>query len=62
MIENKKFYDLDELEKEVFQGKISRTLIYKMCKRGDIPTISIGKRLLVPAWWVNKLINEPQGA
>lgn len=50
------FYDLEELRTEVFDNRLSKAHIYNSVKRGEIETIKIGGRLLVPATWVNKLI------
>ena len=62
MSDEKKFYELDELRVEVFQNKISRAHIYNMVKKGDIPAVKVGRRLLVPSWYVNKLLHSPEGA
>lgn len=59
MSDAKNFYDLDELRKEVFQGKISKAHIYNMANRGEIPTVKIGRRLLVPSWYIQKILNKP---
>lgn len=53
------FYDLKELQEDVFQGKLSKPHIYNLVQRGEIPTISAGRRLLVPAWYVDKLLGGP---
>ena len=60
MANEKNFYDLDELREEVFQNKISKAHIYNLCGRGDIPTVRIGRRLLVPSWYVQKLLHGPE--
>lgn len=61
MTDNKNFYDLDELGKDVFQNKVSKAHIYNQVAQGEIPSTKIGRRILVPAWWVNKLLHEPHG-
>jgi excisionase family DNA binding protein len=38
---------------------ISRNSAYEAARRGEIPTIRIGKRLLVPRAAVNRLLEEP---
>lgn len=60
MANEKNFYDLDELREEVFQNKISKAHIYNLCGRGDIPTVRIGRRLLIPTWYVEKLLHGPR--
>lgn len=51
----KKFYDLEELRTEVFEGKISKAHIYNLVKKGKIPSICLGRRLLVPHSYVQSL-------
>lgn len=39
---------------------ISRGLAYQMAREGRIPTIRFGKRLVVPKWAIEHLLQEPQ--
>jgi excisionase family DNA binding protein len=39
---------------------ISRGLAYQMAREGRIPTIRFGKRLVVPKWAIERLLQEPQ--
>jgi excisionase family DNA binding protein len=39
---------------------ISRGLAYQMAREGKIPAIRFGKRLVVPKWAINHLLQEPQ--
>jgi len=39
---------------------ISRGLAYQMAREGRIPTIRFGKRLVVPRWAIEHLLQEPQ--
>ena len=39
---------------------ISRGLAYQMAREGKIPTIRFGKRLVVPKWAIEHLLQEPQ--
>lgn len=57
-----KLYELPELL-AVNGGPIpcSRAHIYNAAKRGDIPTVKVGKRLFVPWWFVEGLLKEPTG-
>ena len=41
---------------------ISRGLAYQMAREGKIPTIRFGKRLVVPMWAIEHLLQEPQEA
>jgi excisionase family DNA binding protein len=37
---------------------IGRNLAYECVKRGDIPTIQLGRRILVPLAGLNRLLSE----
>ena len=52
------FLDLEELRMEIFGGRVSKAHIYNCVKRGEIKTIRLGNRLLVPSWFVEQLISE----
>jgi excisionase family DNA binding protein len=39
---------------------ISRGLAYEAARRGELPTIRLGRRLLVPRWRLLELLGEPQ--
>lgn len=41
---------------------ISRGLAYQMAHEGKIPTLKFGKRLVVPKWAIEHLLQEPQEA
>lgn len=56
--QEKKLYEIAEIHK----GRIipmSLGGLYKACAEGKIPTVNIGKRLFVPSWYLDKLLNEP---
>lgn len=66
MTNTKRLYDLQELL-TANGGPIplSRAGIYAAASKGDIPTVSIGRRRFVPSWYVESLLtppNECQGA
>ncbi len=42
--------------------RISRGLAYEAAKRGEIPTIRIGRRLLVPIGWFDGMPNKKGGS
>jgi len=52
----KKLYDLEEVRGII---PMSKAGIYKACAEGKIPTRKIGKRIFVPSWYIEKLLNEP---
>ena len=56
MSRDTKLYEIPELLKII---PCSRAHIYNMCKRGDIPTVNIGRRRFIPSWAVDKLLLEP---
>ena len=39
---------------------ISRGLAYQMVREGKLPAIRFGKRLVVPKWAIERLMQEPQ--
>ncbi|MPL69277.1 hypothetical protein SDC9_15014 [bioreactor metagenome] len=51
------FYSLEELRTIVFNEKISKAAIYSAAKKGDIPTVNVGRRILVPAEYVARIIS-----
>lgn len=38
---------------------LSRSAAYKAVNN-EVPTVRLGKKILVPAWFVKKLASEPQ--
>ena len=38
---------------------LSRSGLFQAIKRGEIPVIRVGKRIFIPSWWVDKIINPP---
>lgn len=41
---------------------ISKSLAYKMASEGQIPVVKLGqKRIVVPIWVVEKMLNEAAG-
>ena len=41
---------------------ISRGLAYQMAREKRLPTIRFGKRIVVPRWAIEHLLQEPQEA
>jgi len=37
---------------------ISRTKFYQMAKNGEIKTVKVGKKILVPAWVISQFLGE----
>lgn len=52
------FYDLEEIRDLVFNGKISKSYIYVMAKEGKLDVVRFGRKILVPASAVTKLLAE----
>jgi hypothetical protein len=58
---DKKLFDLKELI-TANGGPIplSRSGIYSAAAKGLLPTVSIGRRLFVPSWYVDRLLMPPK--
>jgi NH3-dependent NAD+ synthetase len=41
---------------------VSKQHVYKMIRNGEIPSISLSRRLVVPAWWVEAQLKGPMDA
>lgn len=50
-------FTVDEVSKLL---KLSRTSCYEAIKRGDIPSLRIGKRILIPRHAFEKMLHEPE--
>lgn len=55
-MKERKFYTVSQLIEYFGSGVISRGSIYLMIKRGEIPTVRIGERILIPASWVDQFM------
>ena len=55
------FYEVDELHK-IMGGprKIAKGTIYAAIKKGDIPAVKVGRRALIPRWFVEHITNGPK--
>lgn len=53
MMENKQIFSV--MEAAQYLG-ISKSLAYRLVNEGEIPAIKLGKRLLIPATAIDKLI------
>jgi excisionase family DNA binding protein len=60
MEENKqrRFYTVDEVH-DMIDRTVTRTQIYRMVSRKEIPAKRIGNRILIDAHWVNDFLNAP---
>lgn len=52
----KNFYDMEEIRQNVFNCKLSKAYLYLMVKEGKIQTRRFGKKILVPASEVERLM------
>lgn len=52
----KKLYELPEVLDIV---PMSRAGLYKAAKEGKIPVVKIGRRIFIPAWYIDKITSEP---
>lgn len=39
---------------------VSRPLVYRLIAEGQIPATELGRRLTVPAWWVDQALGVPR--
>jgi excisionase family DNA binding protein len=54
----KRFYTVQEFHDEL-GGIITRAQIYTMIKEGEIPVRRIGRKIVMPASWVEEYVNRP---
>lgn len=57
MSTTKKLYELPEILDII---PMSRAGLYKACAEGKIPTVKVGRRVFIPSWYVDKILEEPQ--
>ena len=55
-MKERKFFTVSQLVDYFGNGVISRGSVYLMIKKGDIPTVRIGERILIPASWVEQFV------
>lgn len=59
MSTNKTLYELPELlRKNGGPIPMSRAGIYAAVKSGVIPSVRVGRRVFVPSWYVDSLLND----
>lgn len=59
----RKYWSPDQIRHEIFLDEVSKSCILTMLRRGQIPSIRMGKRWFIPASWVNSHLEvdvEPQ--
>ncbi len=44
---------------EALGGTISRTSIWRGCRNGSIPARQVGRRWVIPGWWIDDLGSRP---
>lgn len=58
MVENeRKFWSPDQVRHELFLDEISKTTILVMLRKGQIPSIRMGRRWFIPSTWVQAQLN-----
>ena len=55
-MKERKFFTVSQLIEYFGNGVISRGSVYLMIKKGEIPTVRIGERILIPATWVEQFM------
>jgi predicted DNA-binding transcriptional regulator AlpA len=56
MTDNRKLYSIKEALAII---PMSQSGLYQACKNGTIPTVKIGKRVLIPARYIDELTALP---
>ncbi len=54
----KRFFTVKEFQL-LLDGVVTRSMIYKMITAGEVPIRKIGRKIVIPADWVNAYINAP---
>ena len=57
-VTTKRFYTVKEFHEEL-GCIISKTQVYRMIDRGEIPVRKIGDKIVIPADWVQNYLNAP---
>jgi excisionase family DNA binding protein len=55
----KNMYSVPSFRKEALNNQVSKAHVYRMIEKGEIPTVKIGQKLLIPGWYVEQLLGEP---
>ena len=53
-MDDRKFFSVAQLMDYLGKGVISRQQLYKIIREGKIPVKYIGKKILIPASWVEE--------
>lgn len=62
MKDDKVYYTLEEVRNLIFSQKISKSTIRKLAITGQIPTVRIFSKRLVPVWWVTEALANATNA
>lgn len=55
----KKLWTIDEsIRKNGGPLPMSKAGVYKACADGNIPAVNVGRRIFIPNWWLDKLLND----
>ena len=52
----KKLYTIKEAAEFI---PVSIPSLYQACTKRKIPSVKVGGRVLIPSWYLEKIINEP---
>lgn len=56
MESKRKFYTVSQLAEYLGENVISKGAVYSMIKKGEIPSMQLGDRILIPAQWVENFM------
>lgn len=54
----RKFYTVAQLTEYFGDEVISKGAVYSMIKKGEIPSVQLGERILIPAQWVEDFMEN----
>lgn len=60
MNENNGLVEVEELRNATGK-KIAKGTIYAAIKRGEIPSVTVGRRVFIPRWFLDQILNPPAG-
>ena len=58
LLDNRNFLTTAEVAEIVFDGQMSITTINTLIKRGKIPSERLGRKNLIPVWFIRKMLDS----
>lgn len=54
------YYTIEDIYNDVYNRRLSKTTIHKLCRNGTIPSVRLVRKFLIPAWWVSEQLKAAQ--